>query len=241
MSSLGTDASWPSAAWQPDEAESALTLSSRVLGNPTGGYEDFFLVILIVHAVQIGTIFTLGPSLVLDLQRQRDWTHHPLSYLMAKGTAAIGLEWIALSVCLAGSMACLGLTVRGSWFFMAVLMTAYLAAVIAFALCMGSWVEKPERAITYALFYIMLSVLFTGAIWPRYSMDMISLFISYVIPVGYAVEDMRALLVQGAAPYWPLHAGILIVFTIVFMGLAFMGLSRKKRRYVSCGSVCREK
>lgn len=229
------------AGWQDDEAAAALTLSSRVLGNPAGGYEDFFLVILILHAVQIGTIFTLGPSLVLDTQRRRDWVHHTLPYLMAKGTVAMGLEWIALSISMAGSMACLGLTVRGGWFSLAFLMTAYLAAIIAFGLCMGSWVEKPERAITYALFYIMPSVLFAGAIWPRYSMDSVSLFLSYIIPVGYAVEDVRSLLVQGVAPYWLLHAGILIVYTIVFMGLSCVGLSRKKRRYTSCGTVCREK
>lgn len=229
------------AGWQPEEAGAALTLSSRILGNPAGGYEDFFLIILILHAMQIGTVFTLGPSLVLDIRNQQDRIYHTAAYLLAKCTVALGLDWIALSASLAGSMAFLGLTVRGDWISLVALMTVYLAAIIAFALCMGCWVRWPEQAITYALFYIMPSVLFAGAIWPRYSMDMVSLFISYIIPSGYVVEDARALMVQGVAPYWPFHAGALIVFACGCMMLACAGLARKKRRYVSCGTACREK
>lgn len=229
------------AGWQPEEAGAALTLSSRILGNPAGGYEDFFLVILILHAMQIGTVFTLGPSLVLDIRNQQDRIHHTVAYLLAKGTVALGLDWIALSASLAGSMAFLGLTVRSDWISLSALMAAFLAAIIAFALCMGCWVRRPEQAITYALFYIMPSVLFAGAIWPRYSMDMVSLFISYIIPSGYVVEDARALMVQGVAPYWPFHAGVLIVYACGCFVLACAGLARKKRRYVSCGTACKEK
>ncbi len=229
------------AGWQPEEAGAALTLSSRILGNPAGGYEDFFLIILILHAMQIGTVFTLGPSLVLDIRNQQDRIHHTAAYLLAKCTVALGLDWIALSASLAGSMAFLGLTARGDWISLVALMTAYLVAIIAFALCMGCWVRWPEQAITYALFYIMPSVLFAGAIWPRYSMDMVSLFISYIIPSGYVVEDARALMVQGVAPYWSFHAGVLIVYACGCFVLACAGLARKKRRYVSCGTACREK
>lgn len=39
------------AGWNQEDAQAMLTLSSRIVGNPTGGYEDFFLVTLILHAL----------------------------------------------------------------------------------------------------------------------------------------------------------------------------------------------
>ncbi len=191
------------AGWNQNEAQAMLTLRNRIIGNPTGGYEDFFLVILILHAVQIGAIFALGPSLVLEVHR-RDcpWHQHIGAYLLAKGTVYLGVVLLSLSLCLAFSLAFFGIAAHGPWAWMVLLMAAYISAILAFSLFMGSWAGQPEQAITYALFYVMPSVLFTGAIWPRHSMNAASLLLSYLVPGGYVAEDTRRFLVLGSAPDW---------------------------------------
>ncbi|WP_294024069.1 ABC transporter permease [uncultured Megasphaera sp.] len=225
------------AGWNQKDAQAMLTLHSRVIGNPTGGYEDFFLVILILHAVQIGTIFALGPSLVLEVHRQdRPWRQHIGAYLLAKGTVYLGVVLLSLSLCLAFSLAFFGIAAHGPWGPMLLLMTSYIAAVLAFSLFIGSWTGRPEKAITDALFYVMPSVLFSGAIWPRHSMNMESLLLSYLVPIGYVAEDTRRFLVLGGAPDWGGHALVLLGITLFFMTLAYAGLKRRQRRHNTCGT-----
>jgi len=222
--------------WNTVDASARLSLTTRVLGNSTGGYEDFFLVVLILHAAQIASVFSLGPSLVLERKRRgRKLFRDTWCCLTAKLIVYTLLELSVLSVCLAISLFCFGLTCRGSWLEITGVMTAYLLAVQAFALFMGAWVSKADKAITYALFYIMPSVLFTGAIWPRHSMDMISLFISYVIPIGYVANDVRALLVLGSASGYGLHVLCLLIYALLFLGLSVWGIKKNLGRFLYVG------
>lgn len=224
------------AGWNSTDSSSRLSLTTRVLGNSTGGYEDFFLVSLILHASQIASVFSLGPSLVLERRRrgaklfQDTWR-----CLTAKLFVYTLLELSVLSTCLAIGLFCFGIVCRGPWLAITGLMVAYLLAVHAFALFMGAWVGKADKAITYALFYIMPSVLFTGAIWPRHSMDMVSLLISYVIPIGYVADDVRDLLVWGTVPSYGLHVFCLLVYTMLFLGLAVWGMKKNSGRLCHVG------
>ncbi len=53
------------AGWNTYQAQTArLSLSTRVFYNPTGGYSDFFLTVLILHSVQIALVFGIAPSIV---------------------------------------------------------------------------------------------------------------------------------------------------------------------------------
>lgn len=226
------------AGWNQEDAQAMLTLSSRIVGNPTGGYEDFFLVTLILHALQIGTIFSLGPSLVIEVHRKdHPWDQNIGAYLLAKGTVYLGVVLLALSLCLAFSLSFFGIAAHGAWVELILLMTSYILAVIAFSFFMGCWVDWPEQAITYALFYVMPSVLFSGAIWPRHSMNAGSLLLSYLVPIGYVAEDTRRLLVIDSASQWGIHAMVLLGIAVVFMMSAYMGLRRRQRRHTACGTL----
>ena len=222
--------------WNRLDATAGVSLTTRILGNSTGCYEDFFLVVLILHAAQIASVFSVGPSLVLERKRRggklfRDtWC-----CLSAKWIVYTLLELSVLSVCLAISIFCFGITCRGSWLVILGMMSAYLLAVQAFALFMGAWVRKADQAITYALFYIMPSVLFTGAIWPRHAMAMISLLISYVIPIGYVANDVRALLVLGTAADYGWHVLYLLMYALLFLGLAVWGIKKNGGGFLHVG------
>lgn len=73
----------------------------------------------------------------------------------------------------------------------------------------------------------MPSVLFSGAIWPRYFMDAISLLLSYIMPIGYSTNTLRDVLLRGTGPTFASDVGCLLLFTFLMMSSA-MWLVRKK-------------
>lgn len=205
-----------------------ITMSLRSLYNSTGGYEDFFLAALIVHALQIGLVFTLGPMWYLDKHRRRqEVLRHGLTVLAAKAVVYTVLETLVLLICLTGSSLLFGLTMRPNVVALLLLLTAFSWAMTGLALFVGSAVQKIGNTITYPLFYIMPSVLFSGAIWPRYSMDPVSLALSYIMPIGYSANTLRDLLLRGTAPAIGLDITFLSLYGLTLVLLAWWILRRR--------------
>jgi ABC-2 type transport system permease protein len=219
-----------SVGWTPQvaQAEAApVVLSSRSLYNSTGGYNDFFLVVLIVHALQIGTVFVIGPSMVLEKRRRRDkLLRHPWQCLAAKLVVYTAIETVTFVVCLSLAAIIFKLVLHGNAGGILSLTILFSATMTSFGLCAGSWLKDPVKAITYALFYIMPSVLFSGAIWPRTSMDSISLALTYIMPIGYAADNMRDLLVRGFAPNLLVDMVAMLMMGSIFFLAAGCGLKR---------------
>ena len=220
------------AGWQKSQAENVqLSVSNRVLYNPTGGYIDFFLAALIIHASQIAQVFVLGPSLVMEKKlRRSELRPHPVRFLAAKLLVYSIFGTVILAVCLAIGMGFFDMICHSSGGEIVLLLAAYVTCMTAFALFLGSWVKIPYRTITYSLFYIMPSVLFAGAIWPRSSMDAISLLLSYLMPIGYVANDVRSLLVKGMAWGWEWHMLALLIGAAIFFLLAVKGLKNSLGR-----------
>ena len=215
------------AGWPAERAMSAvpIQLSSRSLYNPTGGYNDFFLVVLIIHALQIAVVFVLGPSMVLEKKRRGSKLRRcRWQCLTAKLLTYSLLELGIIGLCLGGALWFFDIICRADFWGVLLLLSTFCLAITSFALCVGSWLKRPTKAITYALFYIMPSILFTGAIWPRSSMDTFSLTLSYLLPIGYAADDLRCLLVQGTASDLFFHLAMLGSMGVVFFLLAGIGL-----------------
>lgn len=199
-----------------------ITMSLRSLYNSTGGYVDFFVAALMVHALQIAVVFTVGPMWYLEKFRRRyELQRHRLAVLVAHVGAYTVVEVLVLIGCLAFSYQFFGLTIRANVVELLALLTAFSAAMTAFAFMVGSGVGKITNAVTYPLFYIMPSVLFSGAIWPRYSMDPLSLGLSYIMPIGYSANTLRDLLVRGTAPSLGIDLVFLSAFTVIMIVLAW--------------------
>ena len=103
---------------------------------------------------------------------------------------------------------------------MVLLLLSGSRSLTAFGLMMGAVPREPHQAIMWSLFYVMPSVLFGGAIWPRTSMDNISLFLSYVMPIGYAANDLRNFLVKGTAAGVEGHIAALLLMGAIFFAAA---------------------
>ena len=215
----------------PSEAAGVLAapvqLSLRSLYNSTGGYNDFFTSVLLLHALQIAAVFTVAPMTALEKRRPREYAR-PFCRLLAKSFALSVWLTCALFLALFSGVALLGMTCRAPLLPLAALVFAFSFAMTAFALAVGAWVRKPSSTISYTLFYIMPSVLFSGAVWPRASMDGASRFLSWVMPIGYAAIDFRELLVRGDAPALVGDCAALAAVGLAFLALARLGLRKKE-------------
>lgn len=216
------------AGWTADAAaKGIITMSMRSLYNGPGGYEDFFLAVLMIHAMQIAAVFTLAPMAALEvLRRRREAAARPVQETAAKVLVYTVLNTAVLLGCLALAAGAFRLVFRGSLAETTLLIAVFSAAMVSFSLAAGFWTRHPVKVITYTVFYIMPSVLFSGAIWPRYSMDWGSLLVSFFIPIGYAADDLRDLLVRGASPSLWADLSMLAVFAFLAFWLAVKGLKR---------------
>ena len=209
------------------ELAAPVQLSLRSLYNSTGGYNDFFTSVLLLHALQIAAVFTIAPMAAIGKHLPQK-AAHPRCRLLVKALTLSA--WLTLSLLLALllGVVLLGMTCRASLPPLAFLVFCFSFAMTAFALAVGAWVKKPSSTISFTLFYIMPSVLFSGAVWPRASMDGVSRFLSWVMPIGYAAIDFRELLVRGDAPAFAGDCAALAVIGFVFLALACAGFRKKE-------------
>lgn len=213
------------AGWDLYEAQTAfLTLNTRIFYNPTGGYSDFFLTVLILHSLQIAAVFSIAPAI----------TQEKLSTgkvnLGAKFLIFTLFEVAVVAICLAVGIKFFGLICRGDFWEILAIVAAYAFSITGFAVCVGAWNSVPYLAVVSTVAYVMPSILFTGAIWPLYSMDKISAFFSYVMPICYVADDLRNLFLKGTAYGWEWHALTSIVFGGVFLCAGYIGLKLKGGR-----------
>ena len=104
--------------WDLYQSQSAMiSMSSRVLYNPTGGYIDFFLATLIIHAGQIATVFVLAPSIVIEKRfRGSEILDRLTAYLTSKLILYSTFELVTISICLGAAIGGFGMICRGNFF-----------------------------------------------------------------------------------------------------------------------------
>ena len=199
-----------------------ISISSRILYNPTVGYEDFFLAALIIHSVQIAIVFSIAPSIVDD----KISVDKPIPFLASRLIVCSMIEIAVLGICLSIAFGAFSIKCVGNPLEILTLGAAFIVCMTAFALMIGAWINDDLKAIISPLIYIMPSILFAGVTWPRTSMDDFSLFLSCVMPIGYVAEDFRSMLVKGVAVAWTKHALILLALGAIFFSIAMIGMIR---------------
>lgn len=216
------------AGWNSYQAGTAfLTISNRIFYNPTSGYTDFFLSVLILHSVQIAIVFAIASVIVeekFQMTPQKFFAKFLTYWAISISTAA---------ACLAVGIKFFHMICRGDFWEILAVIAAFNFCMVSFAMCVGAWNKISYRPLFYTLAYIMPSILFTGAIWTRYSMDNFSLFLSYVMPIGYAADDLRNLLLKGSAFGWQIDSLILIFGGGIFLTLGVIGMNFGGRENVS--------
>lgn len=181
--------------------------------------------ILALHSLQIATVFVLAPMFVIEkhILRQRIEKNF-YNIIIVRMILYSAIVTCIMLVCTLFAYKLFNLQYRSDFSDILLLIASFSFAMVSFAQAVSSWAKKATDTITYTLFYIMPSVLFTGAIWPRVSMDSFSYLLSYIMPIAYTANDLRNLLLRGYAPL--LHQDIvyLLTFSTICLMLTILGL-----------------
>ena len=100
----------------------------------------------------------------------------------------------------------------------------------ALGILLSSLAKRPEQAIQFFPFVILPAFLLSGIFWPLQAIPYWLRPFSYLVPPTYAVEACRAVMLKGWGPdkIWPDYLA-LILFSLLFMGLAVWTLKRGKK------------
>ena len=206
---------------------SNFNLSTRMLYNPTGGYIDFFLASLIMHSTQIAIVFAIAPTLCNAECKIKNAELNFSKRLIIITKLLILFSMIeigVISICLSIGIRFFDMICRGSFIEIMILNSSFIICMVAFAICVGVLIDEEYKTLLTPLAYIMPSIMFANVTWPRHSMDDFSLILSYIMPIGYAADDLRNLLIKGIAVDLQFHVTILLFMASLFFTIAVIGV-----------------
>jgi len=113
---------------------------------------------------------------------------------------------------------------------------AFLAVAILAVTCqalgilLSSLAKRPEQAMQFFPFVVLPAFLLSGVFWPIQAIPYWLRPFSYLVPPTYAVDACRAVMLKGWGldKIWP-DLLALIIFAVLFMGLAVWSLKRGKK------------
>lgn len=205
----------------------------RVLNNPTFGYTNFLLIGLGVYALQLGIMLTVGPLVNREYKQLTVWKGTATSVILL---GKMLVYWICgLIVFIAYALICFylfhlpfhGTVVNLLW-----IGSSYVFTVAALGCLIGTIAPDEVFAAILPLLYIMPSLLFSGYIWPQTTMNTFGLVFSLLVPVGYAADNMRDLMLNGYAPQLFHNTMVLYVAGVVLLTASggIFNLRRRKSR-----------
>ncbi len=173
-------------------------LGVRIAGNPTNGYAPFMLSGLMLNGLQIGLMVAFAPFVVGVVLRRR-FAGVPVGVVLAAGVLPyllLALVGYGLSLFLCVEV--FAVPLRGSLFSLAALGAAFLVFV-AGALCIFS-VCSPTRELSLQapMVYIMPGLLYSGLSWPVFDMTDVATAFGRCLPLTYAGDMLRDLLLTGS-------------------------------------------
>lgn len=206
-------------------------LGVRILNNPANGYTSFMLSGLMLNGFQIGLMLTAAPLLITECCRRRYGKEYA-SWLLMLGKVlpywcfAVPAFVLSLLVVVYG----FDVPMRGSWLDAAVLGGAFAFFVLGVMLLFSACSPTRVMSMQIPMVYIMPGLLYSGLSWPAFDMNEIAGFVSLLLPMSYAGDNLRDILLAGYAPaLWP-DAGKMLLGGFV-AGLLAWGIFAFRRRY----------
>lgn len=189
---------------KPQEAMSAaypVRLGTRILHNPVIGYTNFMVPGLVLHGLQIALLLTVAPFLTSILRRKIYGPQYAAGVLIvAKSLPYFFLGITAFILGIVELRYLFGVPMRGSWMELIVLIVAFMFALMSVLFVVSTISPNEIMSVQLPLLYIMPSLMYSGFSWPLMSMEGFASIYAHSMPLTYAVDNMRDIMLQGYAP-----------------------------------------
>lgn len=210
-------------------APTALTLSLRAPGNPTGSYGFFYLYGVMLLASQFGILLCAGRSFYGDLNC-RAFGNAPLfKFLTAKFLSVELWALISIGLGLTILIGPFGLPFRGEILPALLLVSAFVLSAWAMAVLVASLAKSELAMVQCFIFYVLPAFIVSGYIWPAEQMTPPLRALSYFLPIHFAARDFRDMALLGESPFWRGDALSLVLLTMIFLLPTILRIKRLKQ------------
>ena len=205
--------------------------SVRILNNPTSSYSSFMLAGLGANGLQLAIFIVTCTILTKEYDELERWKGcRPIALMAGKiipywicGTGAF-LTFIAMIV------GVFDVPFRGNSLDLLLIGSAFAFALCAVGLFVSAVSINAIMAIEMPILYIMPAFLFSGFSWPHFAMSDFSRFFSATLPLTYAADTIRDILLSGRAPALINNTLILFSFGLILLFLAAGVFSWRRQR-----------
>lgn len=167
----------------------------RILGNPTNGYSPFMLSGLILNGVQIGILAAFAPIFFEELKKTGSIGNFLPKFFVCQ---IFGLAGYILSLIVAIKF--FALPMRGNWSEILILGVGFTFFVESVLMIFSICSPTHEMTIQAPMLYIMPGLLYSGLSFPTFDMSGAARFYSSLLPMTYAGDTLRDILLIGHAP-----------------------------------------
>jgi len=206
----------------------------RVWYNPELKSASFLIPGIIVQILLLMTVISTSLSIVREKERGTMEQLvvsplNPLQVIVGKSVPYVVLSFIGAAVIVLCGWLLFGVPVKGSWFWLFVATSSFLAGGLGLGLFISTISGTQRMAYQLSGLLTMLpSFLLSGWIFPLRNMPLPVRIVSYVIPARYFLPILRAVIVKGVGieTFWP-HMVFLVVFALVMLILSTGRLRRQ--------------
>jgi len=214
--------------------EPALKITSDPIYGKDAEFIDFFVPGILAFVVYLlTTILTL---ITFVGERVNGTLERVLASPVTEGEVITGyaltfgvLGVVQVALLLAVAILAFNIIVVGN------VLLAFLAVAIlaiscqALGILLSSLAKRPEQAIQFFPFVILPAFLLSGVFWPIQAIPAWLRPFSYLVPPTYAADACRAVMLKGwgLTKIWP-DLLALVIFALLFLGLAVWSLKRGK-------------
>ena len=212
----------------------------RILNNPTNGYTQFMLAGLMLNGLQIGLMLIVPPLLIREI-RERCYGKDTSSLAILLGSvaavwcAAVGAFVVSMLVIVYG----FDVPLRGSWLQTVILGGAFAFFVVGALLVFSACAPNEVLSMQAPMLYIMPGLLYSGLSWPQFAMTNLAAFLGAILPITYAGDTLRDIMLAGYAPSFWGDIVHMLLGGIIAAALS-LGIFSVRRHWKFKGGVRRE-
>lgn len=140
----------------------------------------------------------------------------------------IVLGYVQITVALLIGVIVFDVPIRGSLLELYGLTLFFITASLGLGIMISNIAKNQMQAFQMAFFVMLPSILLSGFMFPRAAMPKLIYYISDVIPLTYYLDIIRGIVLKGIGfEYLIGQVTALVVFTIVFTGIAILKFTKK--------------
>lgn len=187
---------------------------------------NFYLPGVIAMLISLITIMLTAMSIVKEreagtMEQIKVSPLRPNEYIIGKLVPFAIIAFIDIFIITAIAIFWFKIPFRGSFIFLLFCGSIYIISTLAIGLFISTVSSTQQQAMLSSFMFFVPAILLSGVIFPIYSMPYIFQLITYVNPMRYFVEIVRAVFLKGTGfAYLWLNIVILIIMGIVILRIS---------------------